>query len=119
MRIMRQNRRFHLRLLTLLLMAAGMLCFIISAPGCTRNSQSLAGVWISGGEDMTIPSTGRHAKYFVEYEFKSDGTYRNTDYTIYDDGILVEGSKTYSLNNGIYRLEGSRLFYTHLGSTEK
>jgi len=104
MRIMKQNRRFHLRLLTLMLMAAGMLCFIISAPECSRNNQSLSGVWISGGEDMTIPSTGRHARYFVEYEFKSDGTYRNTDYTIYDDGILVEGSKTYSLNNGTYRL---------------
>ena len=100
-------------------MAAGMLCFIISAPGCSRNNRSLAGVWISGGEEMTIPSTGRHARYFVEYEFKPDGTYRSTDYTIYDDGTVVEGSKTYSLNNGTYRLEGSRLFYTHQGSTEQ
>ena len=119
MRIMKQNRRFHLGLLTLMLMAAGMLCFIINAPGCSRNNQSLTGVWISGGEDMTIPSTGRHARYFVEYEFKPDGTYRSTDYTIYDDGTIVEGSKTYSLNNGTYRLEKSRLFYTHQGSTEQ
>ena len=102
-----------------MLMAAGILCFIISASGCSRNNQSLAGVWISGGEDMTIPSTGRHARYFVEYEFKPDGTYRSTDYTVYDDGTLVEGSKTYSLNNGTYRLEGSRLFYTPRGSTEQ
>lgn len=116
---MGQNRRFHLRPLTLVLMAAGILCFIISAPGCSRNNQSLSGVWISGGEDMTIPSTERHARYFVEYEFKSDGTYRSTDYTVYDDGTLVEGSKTYSLNNGTYRLKEGRLYYTPRGSTEQ
>ena len=68
---------------------------------------------------MTIPSTGRHARYFVEYEFKPDGTYRSTDYTVYDDGTLVEGSKTYSLHEGTYRLEGSRLFYTSKGSGEQ
>lgn len=119
MRIMKQNRRFHLGLLTLVLMAAGMLCFIISAPGCSRNNQSLAGVWISDGEDMTIPSTGRHARYFVEYEFKPDGTYRSTDYTIYDDGTVVEGSKTYSLNEGTYRTANDRLYYTPKGSGEQ
>ena len=100
-------------------MTAGMICFMISAPGCSRNNQSLAGVWVSNGEEMTIPSTGRHARYFVEYEFKPDGTYRSTDYTVYDDGTVVEGSKTYSLNSGTYRLEGSRLFYTPKGSGEQ
>jgi len=68
---------------------------------------------------MTIPSTGRHAKYFVEYEFRADGTYRNTDYTVYDDGSLVEGSKTYSLSDGIYRVTNNRLFYTPRGAGEQ
>lgn len=112
-------RGFHPGLFTLVLIAAGMLCFIISAPGCSRSSRSIAGVWISGGEEMIIPSTGRHARYFVEYEFQPDGSYRSTDYTVYDDGIILEGSKTYSLSEGTYRMTNDRLYYTAKGLGEQ
>jgi hypothetical protein len=116
---MKQNGLFLLKLLALIIVATELFGLSISFAGGSGKNPSLAGVWISRGENMTIPSTGRHAKYFVEYEFRADGTYRNTDYTVYDDGSLVEGSKTYSLSDGIYRVTNNRLFYTPRGAGEQ
>ena len=119
MRIMKQSGRFLLKCLVLILVAEEAFGLSISFAGGSGNSASPVGVWISRGEDMTIPSTGRHARYFVEYEFRADGTYRSTDYTVYDDGSLVEGSKTYSLSEGTFRVTNNRLFYTPQGAGEQ